>query len=160
MMAVAVAGMPSDFAVLKAKAGEVERHTDLPSRFQVATESLNLFSEVALAWDRLDEPRRDVLRHLAHSLGDRKISWFRKQRAALEAAVLVMRHGVDEVARKAHALVEARDRFCSLVMEAEERNNEALQSMLAEAITSTLTTPSTTRLTRGQVGEWIKRLPR
>lgn len=159
MMIAAVAGMPSDFAELKVKAGEVERHTDLPSQFEMATEALNLFSLLASAWDKLDEPRRDVLRHLAHSLGERKIPWLRKQRAALQAAFLVMRHGVDEVARKAHALVEARDRFCALVMDAEERNNEKLQTMLADAVTASLNPSSRTRLSREQIGEWVKRLP-
>ena len=159
MSIAAVADMSSDFAGLKDKAGEVVRHTDLPSQFEMATEALNFFSTLALAWDRLDEQRRDVLRHLAHSLGDRKIPWFCMQRRKLQAAWLVLRHGVEEVVRKAHALVEARDRFCSLVMEAEERNNEKLQAVLSDAVTSSLNPSSRTRLSRDQVGGWINRLP-
>jgi len=159
MTIAAVAGAMSDFAELKDKAGEVERHTDLPSQFEMVTEALDLFSDLAMEWDKLDEPRRDLLRHLAHALGDRKNSWFRRQRGKLQAAVLVMRHGVEEVARKALALIEARDRFCSLVMEAEERNDKKLQAMLSDAVTSSLKPSARTRLPREQIGEWVKRLP-
>lgn len=161
MMIAAVAGVPSDFAELQVRAAEVERHRVLPSRFQVVTEALLSFCEAAAAWDSLDEPRRDLLRHVAHSLDDRpKISWFGRSRAAVQLARLVMRHGVDETIRQAHALVDARDRFRSIVLECEERNNEALQSVLAEAIDSALTAQPTRRLSRGQVGEWIRQLPR
>src|SRR5262249_11947908 len=156
MMIAAVATGPSDFAEMKVKATEVERQRALPSQFQVVTEALLVFCEVAAAWENLDEPHRDLLRHLAHSLDNQpKISWLSKQRAAVDFAGFVMRNGVDEAPRQAHALVDACDRFRSIVLGFEERNNETLQSALAEAIDSALTAPPTKRLSRGQVGEWI-----
>lgn len=160
-MIAAVAGMPSDFAELKVRAVEVERRRALPSQFQLVTDALLLFCEVASEWENLDEPHRDLLRHLAHSLADDrpKISWLSKQRAAVQFARLVMRHGVDEATRQAHALVDARDRFLSIVLGFEESNNEMLQSVLAEAIDSALAAEPKKRLARGQVGEWIKQLP-
>jgi hypothetical protein len=44
-------------------------------------------------------------------------------------------------------------------LEREERNNEALQSALAEALNSALIAQPARRLSRGQVGEWIRQLP-
>lgn len=41
----------------------------------------------------------------------------------------------------------------------EDCNNERLQSAIAEAVDSSLAAPSITRLSRGQVSEWIKRFP-
>jgi hypothetical protein len=161
MMIAAVAGVPSDFAELQVRAVKVERNRVLPSQFQVVTETLLFFCEAASAWESLDEPSRDLLRRVAHSVGDRpKVSWFGKQRAAFQLARLVRRHGVDETIRQAHALVNACDRFRSIVLECEERHNETLQSALAEAIDSSLTAQPTRKLSRGQVGEWIRQLPR
>ncbi len=162
MMIAAVAGAPSDFAEaeLKVKAGEVERHRLTPNRFEIARGALELLTQVTLQWDRLDEPRRDVLRHLASKLDEAEnVTWFRRTARAFRVMVYASRYGMDQMLREAHQLMDAVERFRCAVSTAEERNNEQLQTAIAEVIDSALTTPSTTRLSRGQVGEWIKRLP-
>jgi hypothetical protein len=160
MMIAAVAG-PSDFAELKVKAVEIERHRYTPSRFETTRNGLAFLTNVvALHWDQLDEPRRDLLRYLASKLdGDQETTWFRRTTGVLRLIAYVSRYGAERTYREAHQVIDACAKFRSAVFAAEERNNERLQSAIAEAINSALTTPPTTRLSRGQVGDWIKRLP-
>lgn len=163
-MMIAAVAAPSDFAEaeLKVKAGEVERHRLTPNRFEIARVALELLTQVTLQWNRLDEPRRDVLRHLASKLDEAdadNVSWFKRTARAFRVMVYASRYGVDQMLREAHQLMDAVERFRCAVSTAEERNNEQLQTAIAEVIDSALTTPSTTRLSRGQVGEWLKRLP-
>lgn len=152
----------SDFGVLKAKAGEVERHRYLlpsPSHFEVAMEGLRSFTQLATKWEKLDEPHRDLLRHLAHALSPRKLPWWKRQRSAFQFVIFVSRHGIDEAYRQAHAFMDACLQFQSLIFEFEERQNEELQGAVADAVTSARNGSSRTPLSREQVGDWIKRLP-
>ena len=163
-MIAAVAGVPSDFAELKAlqvRAEEIERHKYIPSRFETMRAGLAILTLVVdRCWDQLDEPRRDVLRHLTRKLDeDQKTSWFQRAAGVVHLIAYVSRYGAERTYREAHQLMDAIARFRSAVSTAEERNNEQLQTAIAEAINATLTTPSTTRISRGQVGGWLKRLP-
>lgn len=153
----------NDFAEaeLKVKAGEVERHRLIPSRFEIARGALEILTQVTLDWDRLNEPCRDVLRHLASKLDEAEnVTWFKRTAGAFRVMVYASRYGMDQMLREAHQLMDAVARFRCAVSTAEERNNEQLQAAVADAIDSALTTPSTTRLSRGQVGEWIRFRPK
>jgi hypothetical protein len=161
MTIAAVAGVPSDFAELKARAEEIERHKYIPSRVETMRDGLAFLTGiVALHWDQLDEPRRDVLRHLASKLDeDQRATWFQRTAGVLRLIAYVSRYGVERTYREAHQAMEACAKFRSAVLAEEEHNNENLQAAVAEAVNSALTKPPMARLSRGQVGEWLKRLP-
>lgn len=160
MSSAAVAYVPSDFAELKVRAVEVERHRHIPSRFETTRAGLEILTMVALRWDRLDEPSRDLLRYLADKLGKtEEASWLQRAAGAFHVMVYASRYGADRMYREAHELVDACTRFRCAVLDAEERNNEQLQFMIGEAINAALTSGSTVELTRGQVGDWIRSIP-
>lgn len=148
----------AEFTDLTKRASEFERA--VPTNFERCTELFRGLTKLAQRWDEMSPAHRAVLSEIAAKLSEmstRRTHVFRRTSAAFQAFWLVAKIGWEELTRQSSEFVVAKDEFIETVFAAEERTSAELRAEIDRAVGSALN--DRREVKRGQVGEWLKRIP-